>query len=85
MQLGEGQQRLLAYSGVGLALGMGMLYRYRRNPHLINHASSYGMAGRALLIGTLLSVASVGMAVSVGSAYLGVTSVCNLMLSLSLG
>lgn len=80
MQLGDYQQRCLAYSTIGFVSGMALLNRYRRNPHLINQSTSYGMAAKALVVGSLLSVSTVGIAIILGSAYLGINTMEELRL-----
>ena len=66
--------RLLVGSGLGLATGIFWTLRMQRNASSLARASVYSLAGKALLLGTLISASSMGFAVGMLARYLDVAS-----------
>lgn len=66
--------RLLIGSGLGLIGGIFWTLRMQRNASLLARANIYSLAGRALLLGTLISASSMGLAVGMLARYLDVAS-----------
>lgn len=71
----KGEDRILAWSGVGFATGALMMARYKMKASVINSASTYGLAARAIGLGTLISVSSVGLLIGLSAKALDIHSV----------
>ena len=71
----EIQNRILFGSITGLAFGIFVTRRYNRNPNLLANTSVYGLAGKALLIGTCLTMSTAGIALVMTSRLLGIRNV----------
>jgi hypothetical protein len=71
----RGEDRMLACSGAGFAAGGLLMARYRMKASLIDSASTYGLAARAIGLGTLISVSSVGLLIGLTAKALDIHSV----------
>lgn len=71
----ERVDKLLYGSLAGLVLGVGWTRRIQKNAALISRLSTWGLAGRALLISSIISVSSFGVATAALAKYLQVNSI----------